>query len=88
MSTWIAWSPEKPKEKFPSDFLNGDPMDKYQNGIKDEKCPSCGFTVLFMSDKAQYEDWNEQTHKLIANILSTQINIGECPHHNKPRWIK
>jgi hypothetical protein len=86
MSTWIVWNDE-PKIKFPPNFWKGDPLNQYQTGIEEEKCSQCEFTVKFISDKNQYKNWNDQTHKKIASILEHQCKIGACPSHPKPNWI-
>lgn len=87
MSTWIAWPPDEPKDKFPQKYFEGDPLDEYQEGFEEEKCKKCGFSVKFISDKNQFVDWNQATHELIASILDNQEVIGECPNHPKPNWI-
>lgn len=88
MSTWILWSPQDSAEsRFPSDFLQGDPGDLYQDGIESETCPKCGFKVRWMSDKYQYENYNEETRQFIAKLLERQSIVGDCPEHPKPNWI-
>jgi len=88
MSTWILWSPEEsPESKFPTDFLQGDPLNNYQNSIESEECPVCGFKVRWMSDKYQYENYNDETRQLIADLLKRQSIVGDCPEHPKPNWL-
>ncbi len=87
MSTWIAWPPDEPETKFPDSYWEGDPLQKYQEGIDKEECPACGFTVQFISDKHQYENWNGHSHDFVAGILEVQRNIGDCPSHPKPSWM-
>jgi hypothetical protein len=88
MSTWILWSPdESPESRFPVGFLQGNSMDQYQEGIESEKCPKCGFKVRWISDKYQYENYNQETHQLIANLLKRQSEVGDCPEHPKPNWM-
>lgn len=86
MSTWIAWPPDKTKDKFPKNFDNN-ALNQYQTGIDEEKCPECGFTVKFISDKNAYENWNDHTHVIMREILARQEELGKCPSHNKPNWI-
>ncbi len=70
MSTWIVWSPKDSLEgKFPDDFLQGNHLDKYQNNIETESCSNCGHTIRWVSDKYQYENYNEEIHQLIASLL-------------------
>ena len=87
MSTWIAWPPDEPVDKFPQNYFYGDPLDEFQKGFEEEKCKQCGFSVKFISDKYQYEGWNRSTHNLISGILENQRKIGECPMHPKPNWM-
>jgi len=87
MSTWIAWPPEDSRKKFPENFWQNDPLDQYQEGIEEEKCAVCNFTVQFISDRHQYKDWNDHFHEQIAGILEVQRKIGDCPSHPKPNWM-
>ena len=88
MSTWIAWPPDDPKAKFPESYWQSDPLGKYQSGIDEEVCPECGFTVQFMSDKHQYENWSDHSHEFVAGILAVQRGRGDCPSHSKPNWMR
>jgi hypothetical protein len=87
MSTWIAWPPEDPRQRFPKNYWLNDPLDQYQDGIETESCPACGFTVQFISDRDQFENWNDHSHESIAGILKVQKKIGDCPSHPKPNWM-
>ncbi len=87
MSIWIAWPPETMKKKFPQKHYQGDPLDEFQKGFEEEKCKQCGFSVKFISNNHQYEDWNQSTHDLVSGILENQKRIGKCPEHPKPNWM-
>ncbi len=85
MSTWIAWPPDDPSAKLPNAI--GDPLNQFQPGYETESCPKCSFSVRFISDRDQYELWNDHSHSVIAGFLRHQAEIGECPTHPKPNWI-
>jgi hypothetical protein len=87
VSTWIAWPPEDAKTKFPQSYWEGDPLDEFQDQVEQEACPKCGFTVQFISDKHQYEEWNAHSHELIREILEHQRRLGDRPAHPKPNWM-
>ncbi len=88
MSTWIAWGPtESPEERFPRNFLEGDPLGEFQSGTESESCQVCGFTVDWMSDNYQYENYNDETRRFISSLLGKQNEAGDCPDHPKPNWM-
>jgi hypothetical protein len=87
MATYIAWPPDNARTKFPEEYWHGNPLDNYQEGIEQEQCPECDFTVQFISDRYQYENWNDHSHEMIAGILEVQRRTGDCPAHPKPNWM-
>ena len=87
MSTWIAWPPEELDDKLPDTDWRNDPLDQFQGGIQTESCPVCGFSVTFISDTHQFQNWNDHSHDVIAGILEVQRSIGDCPDHPKPNWM-
>ena len=86
MTTWFKWPPETREEKFPKDFLIGDPLDIYSY-IQSACCSECGFTVEWVFTKDTSSDDNfypNETFKLIQDFLNRQIELGECPVHKNP----
>ena len=87
MSTWIAWAPEELDHKLPDIDWRTDPLERFQGGIQTESCPVCGFTISFISDTDQFQDWNDHFHAVMKGILEVQRRIGDCPGHPKPNWM-
>jgi len=86
MTTWIAWPPDNPETKFPKNFLEGDPLNQYGEAQK-ESCPECGFTVQWVSDKYQFEHYNDDNRKRIRASLERQRELNNCPKHPLPGGI-
>lgn len=87
MSSWISWIGEDPKKKFPPNIFNGDPLDQFEGGIQEVACKKCSQVVKFVTDKEQFNNWNDHTKGLIIEFLERQVKHGECPDHQKPIWV-
>jgi hypothetical protein len=84
MSTWINWPPDDIKTTFPPAYFDGDPLEMLFGGIQSETCQKCGFAVQWVSDKYDFEKYNEETRLRIKQRLDYQSKHGECPQHPKP----